>query len=443
MTTKLNADTVIHARWVIPVEPSATVYENYAVVTADGDIIELLPSNQARQKYHCQQVYELASHAVIPGLINTHTHAAMNLLKGYADDHKLMDWLQNYIWPAEQQWISENFVHDGSALAIAEMIRGGTTCFGDMYFYPEVTAKLAHDVGIRAQVGLIVIDFPSAWAKNPEEYLEKGLALHDQVEAWPLITTMFAPHSPYTVAQPVLQKISSLSDQLKIPIQMHIHETADEVIAAIKQNGMRPLKQLEQLGLLTDELLAVHMTDLNDDDIALLVQHGTHVVHCPESNLKLASGLCPVAKLLEQKVNVCLGTDGAASNNDLSLLGEMRTAALLGKIVSHNPEALNAETVLRMATINGAKALGLAHKIGSLSTGKAADIVAVDLDNISTQPVYNPISQLVYTCQDNFVSHVWVNGKVLLNNGNFCTIDPNEIKLKALEWQQKISKTGT
>lgn len=438
MTQKNHAETLIYADWIIPVEPADTIYRDYAIAITNGKITDLLPTQQAQQKYHCQQVFELNGQALIPGLINAHCHSPMNLLKGYADDYKLMDWLENYIWPAEQKWVSRDFVHDGSALAMAEMISAGTTCFADMYFYPEVTAELAQKIGLRAQIGLIVIDFPSAWAKNADQYIEKGLRLHEQSKAWRNITTMFAPHAPYTVAEPILKKIALLSTELNIPVQMHIHETQTEVNAAIQQNGLRPLQQLAELQLLNNKLLAVHMTEVNEEDINSLMQYGGHVVHCPESNLKLASGLCPVAKLLENGINVCLGTDGAASNNDLSMLGEMRTAALLGKMVSRNPESTNAETVLRMATINGAKALGLEQQIGSLSIGKAADIVAIDLRHIATQPVYNPISQIVYATQDSQVSHVWVDGKILLNKGKFCTIEQEQLLQTASYWQEKL-----
>ena len=439
MSNLQSVDSIVHARWLIPVDADHSVLENYALILHQGRIKDRLPSSEVASHYQSHQVHHLDTHALIPGFVNAHTHAAMNLLKGYADDYALMDWLQNYIWPAEQKWISEEFVEDGCRLALAEMIRGGTTCFGDMYFYPEVAARVAHDVGIRACIGLIVIDFPSAWASDAHEYLEKGLELHDQLGQWPLITSMFAPHSPYTVSGPILEQISVLSDELNIPVQMHVHETAWEVEESIKLHQKRPLARMHELGLVNPALMAVHMTALTDDEIELLAQSGAHVVHCPESNLKLVSGLCPVDQLQKAGVNVALGTDGAASNNDLSMIGEMRTAAMIGKIVAQSSESLNAYDVLQMATLNGARALGLDQEIGSLEVGKAADAVAVNLNQIANIPIYHPVSQIIYTANDSNVSHVWIAGNLLLNEGEFCTMDENALRTKAMQWQTKIA----
>jgi len=441
MSSLKTVDSIIHARWLIPVEPNDVIYENHALVMQQGKILDILPSAECEQTYQSDDVCQLNTHALIPGLINAHTHAAMNLLKGYADDYQLMHWLEKYIWPAEQKWVSEEFVYDGSSLAFAEMIQSGTTCFADMYFYPEIAAKVAKEIGLRACIGLIVIDFPSAWASSAEEYLDKGLALHDQINEWPLISSMFAPHSTYTVSDAALKKIATLSNELNIPIQTHLHETKLEVEDCLKLHKLRPLQRLENLGLVSSSLIAVHMTEINKDDIKTLANNGVHVVHCPESNLKLASGLCPVAQLQDSNVNVCIGTDGAASNNDLSMIGEMRTTALIGKIVAQSAEALTARTVLEMATINGAKALAIDKLTGSLKIGKAADVVAINLDELANIPVYEPISQLIYTCQNSNVTHVWVNGKILLNNKQLCTINESALKLKAADWQRKISST--
>ena len=432
-------DELIHARWVIPVEPHNMVLDHFSVAIHQGKIVDVLSQDKARQRYQAKRVHELPGHALIPGLINSHTHAAMNLMRGFADDHKLMDWLQQHIWPTEQKWVGEEFVADGSRLAIAEMIRSGTTCFNDMYFYPEVTARVAQESGIRAVVGLIVLDFPSSWANDAEEYLEKGLRLFDELHDSPLVSAAFAPHAPYTVSDKPLKRVRTLANELNIPIQIHLHETAHEVAESQEKHGLRPIQRLHKLGLLSPDLLAVHMTQVNGHDIQLLTENQVNVVHCPESNMKLASGVCPVTSLANAGVNVALGTDSAASNNDLCMLGEMRTAAFIAKASTENAESLPAADILRMATLNGAIALGKEDQIGSLAVDKAADIVAIDLHTIETLPVYNPIGSVIYSASRQNITHVWVNGKLLLNDREFCTIDTESLIRKADSWQQKLT----
>ncbi len=432
-------DTLIHARWIIPVEPESVTYEHHSLAIHAGKIIDLLPTETALKIYTATTTENLANHALLPGLINCHTHSAMTLLRGVADDLALMDWLQNHIWPLEQKWMSPEFVKDGTDIAIAEMLLGGTTCFNDMYFFPDITAQQAIEHGIRAKVGLIVIDFPSAWAENSEEYIAKGLALHAQLQDASLCSTSFAPHAPYTVSDAPLEKIKALADELKLPIHMHIHETAFEVTQAQTESGQRPLARLAALGLINSSLLAVHMTQLNADEINLLAETGAHIVHCPESNLKLASGFCPVAQCLAAGVNVALGTDGAASNNDLDMFGEMRTAALLAKGVSGDASAVPAMTALKMATINGAKALGLDDITGSLTVGKAADVIAIDLSALETQPLYSPISQIVYAASRQQVSDVWVEGKHLVKQRQLTTMSIDDLKEKAQLWQARLA----
>ena len=432
-------DTLIHARWIIPVEPESVTYEHHTLVIDSGKIIDLLPTDLAKQKYQGTTTENLENHALLPGLINCHTHAAMTLMRGIADDVPLMNWLQNHIWPLEQKWMSEAFVKDGTDLAIAEMILGGTTCFNDMYFFPEITAGQAIHHGIRAKVGLIVIDFPSVWAQNSEEYIEKGLALHEQLRLSDLCSTAFAPHAPYSVSDEPLQKIRTLADELELPIHIHVHETHHEVEQAQAQTGQRPLQRLQELGLVNPSLIAVHMTQLTDEEISMFAESGAHLVHCPESNLKLASGFCPIARCLAAGINVALGTDGAASNNDLDMLGEMRTAALLGKAVAGDASAIPAMTALRMATINGAKALGLDTVCGSLSLGKAADVIAIDLTYLETQPLYCPVSQIVYAASRQQVTDVWVAGKRLLKQRRLTTIHMDDLKVKIAEWQHRLS----
>jgi 5-methylthioadenosine/S-adenosylhomocysteine deaminase len=349
-----------------------------------------------------------------------------------------MDWLNNHIWPAEAKWVGPDFVRDGTELAIAEMLQSGTTCFNDMYFFPDVTARAALDTGMRACIGLIMIEFPSAWAQNPDEYLHKGLALHDELHHNELVTTAFAPHAPYTVSDATLEKIRMYADELDVPIHMHVHETAHEVESSLAQYKMRPLARLAQLGLLSPRLLAVHMTQLLPDEIEAIAQANVSVLHCPESNLKLASGCCPVHALIQAGVNVAIGTDGAASNNNLDMLEEMRIAALLAKGTSRDATAVPARTALRVATLNGAKALGIDARTGSLTAGKAADIAAIDLSALSSQPVYDPLSQIVYTATRDQVTDVWVNGRRLLANQQLTTLDESALRDKAQAWRDKI-----
>jgi 5-methylthioadenosine/S-adenosylhomocysteine deaminase len=431
-------DTLIQAQWVIPVVPENSWHEDHALAIHDGRIIDLLPATEAAEKYRAEVSLKLEHHALIPGLINAHTHVAMSLFRGLADDLPLMEWLNGHIWPAEGRWVSPDFVHDGSRLAVAEMLRGGTTCFSDMYFFPDETARVAAEVHMRATVGMILIDFPTVWAANADEYISKGLKLHDEYRNHPLIKTAFAPHAPYTVSNEPLQRVETLAEELDVPIHMHVHETADEVGVSLEQHKLRPLQRLEQLGLISPRLLAVHMTQLSDAEIALLARLGSHVIHCPESNLKLASGFCPVDKLIKAGVNVALGTDGAASNNDLDMFGEMRTAALLGKAVAGDASAVPAATALSMATINGARALGIDDEVGSLEIGKAADLVAVDLGKLESLPIYNPISQVVYATNRSKVSDVWIAGKHVVKDATLTTMDEKIIRQKAVEWGKKI-----
>lgn len=432
-------DSILHPTWIAPVVPQNTLHQNYSIAIHEGRIQDLLPKNEILEKYHSDVEINLDNQILIPGLINTHTHSPMSLMRGLADDLPLMDWLNNHIWPAEQKHVSAEFIFDGSLLACAEMIRSGTTCFNDMYFFPEETARAVEQSGMRAKLGLILIDFPSAWAKDADEYLSKGIELHDQLHNNSLISTAFAPHAPYTVSDEPLKRIATYAEELDIPIHIHLHETADEVVQAVSQTGKRPIERLNELGLLSPRLLAVHMTQLTDAEIKLVAETGAHVVHCPESNLKLTSGFSPIFKLQQAGINVTLGTDGAASNNDLDMIAEMRTAALLAKAVADNASAMPAEDVLRMATINAAKALGLDTEIGSIEIGKSADITAVDLGAIENQPVYNPVSQLIYSAGRENISNVWVAGNHLLKDRELTTLDEKSILEKAAYWQGKIS----
>lgn len=438
-----KADTLIKARWIVPVAPNAQFLDDHALVIRQGRIAALLPAAEAEARYAAGEVIDRPRHVLLPGLVNAHTHAPMTLLRGLADDLPLMSWLDHHIWPAERRWVGAEFVEHGSELAIAEMLLGGVTTFADMYFFPEVVARVAAQAGMRAAIGMILVQFPSAWGSGPAEYLHKGLVLRDEYRDHPLVTTTFAPHAPYTVADEDFTRIRRLADELEVPVHMHVHETADEVTRSMTEHGCRPLARLGRLGLVSPMLMAVHATQLVPEEIATLATAGSSVVHCPESNLKLASGFCPVASLLRAGVNVALGTDGAASNNDLDLFGEMRTAALLGKGVAGAADAVSAGEVLRMATLNGARALGLADETGSLEKGKWADLCCVDLWRPATSPVYDPAAQLVYAASRDQVSDVWVAGRQLVSGHRLTRLDEDAIIARAAEWRNRIAEADS
>ncbi|HBM84734.1 MAG TPA: TRZ/ATZ family hydrolase [Halieaceae bacterium] len=435
-----TVDTLLHPGWIIPVAPAGQILRNHSLAIRGEQIVAVMPRAESA-KLQAAEVFELPDHALLPGLINAHGHAAMSLLRGYADDLSLMPWLEQHIWPAEGRHVSDEFVADGAALAITEMLRAGTTTFSDMYFHPDACARVAQRMGMRCQISFPVLDFPTAWARDADDYISKGLALRDAVKHSRLISVGFGPHAPYTVSHPNLAKVAMLAAELDASIQIHLHETRGEVLQAVEAHGERPLDSLHRLGLLGPRTQCVHMTDLGEQDIALLAETGAQVVHCPQSNMKLASGACPVARLLAAGVNVALGTDSAASNNGLNLFGEMRSAALLAKLTSSDASALSATQALYMATLGGARALGLDEQIGSLETGKLADLIAVDLSGPETQPVYNPVSQLVYACNGSQVTHSWIGGQLRLRERQLQGVDLAAITTRTEYWQQRI--TGT
>ena len=442
MVRRMKKITIIKPKWILTVNEQFDLLTESALIIENDIIKSILPVADLHSVEGLDEadIVTLENHVLMPGMINTHTHAAMSLLRGIADDLPLMEWLNDHIWPAETKWIDRQFIQDGVQLTVAEMIRGGTTCLNDMYFFPDIMAKTCQQMGMRATTGLIVLDFPTIWAQSSDEYLHKAMAVIDEVKEYPLITTALAPHAPYTVSDKPLEKIAMFSSELDIQVHMHIHETQFEIDEAVKNTGQRPLERLDQLNLLNPNLMAVHMTSLNEMEIERIAETGVNTVHCPESNLKLASGFCPVDTLQKLNINVCLGTDGAASNNDLDMFGEMRTAALLSKGVSGDASSCNAQQSLRMATINGAKALGLSDQIGSLEVGKKADIIAVDFSQLNTQPVYDPIAQLVYATNSMQVSHSWINGAQKLSDYQLTDIDAVEIITTAQQWQVKIQE---
>lgn len=438
LPSPMQIDLLVLPRWLVPIEPTGTVLEQHALAVDGGRIVAVLPAAQAREQFQPRETLELPQHALMPGLVNTHAHSAMTLLRGIADDLPLMDWLQNHIWPAEGAHMGRAFCDDGLQLAMAEMIRGGTTCVNDMYFFPDATVAAATAAGLRATVGLIVLDFPTGWAQNAEEYLNKGLEVHDGLKGNPLVRSVFAPHAPYTVSDEPLKIVRKYATELGIGIHMHVHEAAGEVEMAVQTSGKRPWQRLKELDLLGPDFIAVHMTQLTDQEIAEAAAFGVSVVHCPESNLKLASGFCPVDKLLKAGINVAIGTDGAASNNDLDLFGETRTAALLAKGVAGDARALSAPQALHMATLAGAKALGMESEFGSLAAGKSADFIAIDLSAANTQPVYNVLSHLAYAVRSDQISDVFVAGRALMRKRQLLTIDETQAIQRANKWQKII-----
>jgi 5-methylthioadenosine/S-adenosylhomocysteine deaminase len=434
-----SIDLLIEARWIVPVEPRGVVLENHAVAIDADRIVALLPTADAHARYSPRERVVLDEHALIPGLVNAHVHNPMTLMRGLADDLPLMRWLQEHIWPAEAKAIGPEFVRDGIELAVAEMLRGGTTCCNENYFFPDVQAATYRRLGFRAMVGLPVIEFPSAWAATRDEYFDKGLAVHDEFRDEILLGTSFAPHAPYTVSDESFERIRLLSDQLDLPVHLHLHETAHEVEEAKRERGARPLARMQSLGLVNDHLIAVHMTQLTDAEIAACAEAGVAVVHCPESNLKLASGFCPAEKLRRAGIRLALGTDGCASNNDLDMFGEMRTAALLAKAVAEDASALDAASTLHAATLGGAQALGWVDRIGSIEPGKQADLAAVRLDEIETQPMYDVISQLVYAAGRQQVSDVWIAGVRKLRGRVLSDLDTAELRDKARRWRERLA----
>ncbi|AOY88171.1 N-ethylammeline chlorohydrolase [Marinobacter salinus] len=432
------ADIRINSRWLIPIEPEAVVLEHQAVIIQGSRIAAVVSQQEADLRFRTRETVNLPNHVVMPGLINLHGHAAMSLFRGIADDLPLMTWLNEHIWPAEGAFISEQFIADGTQLAMAEMLRTGTTTFSDMYFFPEIAAQAAHDAGMRAQISFPLLDFPTVWGSGPDEYLSKGEALIKTWKGDEYITPAIGPHAPYTVSDGPLLKALNLSEETGAPIQIHLHETAFEVTESLEKQGKRPVARLAEMGILGPNTQCVHMTQVDDSDLRSIVESGAHVIHCPESNLKLASGLCPVQKLMDAGINVAIGTDGAASNNDLDLFGELRTAAMIAKVVADDATALSAHQALTMATLNGARAIGRDHELGSLVPGKLADIIAVDLSDPFLQPVYDPASHLVYSNHGRAVSHSWINGVPQLQEGTLTRIDVADLMLRVDGWMERI-----
>ena len=439
-----TVDLIISPRWILPVIPQDAVLEHHAVVIDEGKIVDICTQAQVAERYVANEELVLSDQVLMPGLINLHTHAAMSLMRGMADDLALMPWLEQHIWPAEHQFASPQFVYDGTLLACAEMLSGGTTTFNDMYFFPESTIQAATNIGMRAHIGLVVLEFATNYAVDASRYIEKGTAIRDTYKAEPLVSFSFAPHAPYTVTDDTLVRINVLAEQLDIGLHTHMQETMHEVSESQTLYGLTPLKRFANLGLLSSRVVLAHCVHLSEADKQLMVEYGCHIAHCPTSNLKLASGIAPVAACAELGINIGIGTDGAASNNRLDMFAEMRMAALLAKGQSGDATAVSAHRALEMATINGAKALGLDHLVGSIEVGKAADLTAVKLSDVNLQPCYEVASHLVYVAGREQVTHTWVGGQLKYHkpegsSGVFSAIEPNEVQQVAQSWQRKLS----
>ncbi|WP_334178031.1 TRZ/ATZ family hydrolase [Pseudoxanthomonas sp.] len=434
-----TCDLLIEAGFVVPVVPHGVVLEHHAVAVTGGRIVAVLPVAEAHARFAPRETISRPDAALIPGLVNAHTHNPMTLLRGVADDLPLKVWLQEHIWPIEGAVIGPDFVADGITLAIAEMLRGGTTCVNENYFFPGVQAATYRHHGFRARVGLPVIDFPTAWAASDDEYFEKAGEVHDQWRDDALIATAFAPHAPYTVNDANFERVRMLSDQLDVPVHLHLHETAQEVEQSLEKHGQRPIARLDRLGLVNDRLIAIHMTQLTEAEIHLCAERGVSVVHCPESNLKLASGFCPACALERAGVTLAVGTDGCASNNDLDMFSETRTAALLAKAVAQDAAALDAFSALRAATLGGAKAIGFDDRIGSIEPGKEADLVCVDLSALETQPLHHVVSQLIYATGRQQVSDVWIAGRPKLLQRVLVEMDIDGVIANARQWRERIA----
>jgi 5-methylthioadenosine/S-adenosylhomocysteine deaminase len=438
-----HCDYLIAARWCVPVEPAGQVLENHAVAVIDGRIAAVLPVAEAREAFQPSVSIERPGHVLIPGLVNAHCHAAMTLFRGLADDLPLESWLREGIWPVERRFASAELVRDGTELAIAEMLAAGITCFSDQYFFPEIVAETAVDLHMRAVIGTPVVDIPTAWAEDAADYLNKGSDLvHDRYADHPMISTCFAPHTTLALSDASFTELRVLADQLDVPVHIHLHESQNEVSQSIEATGKRPLQRLDDLGLLNASLLAVHAVHVTPEEIERIAAAGAGVAHCPTSNLKLACGIAPARAFMDAGVTVGLGTDGAASNNLLDVLAEMRLAALLAR-VSAGGNTIAAEQALRMATLDAARALRRDHEIGSIEPGKLADLTCIDLLRCNSQPVYDPVSQLVYATRADQVSDVWVGGRQLLDQGELTTINRESIFRRSREWQQRIADSRT
>mgnify|MGYP002628391574 CR=1 FL=1 len=437
---KKIVSTIISASWIFTANSDNQLLENHSIVINEGLIVDILQSANVFDFYQADDVYQLTNQLLIPGLINAHTHLGMTLLKGFADDLSLSVWLNEHIWPAEKNFVSPQFVSDGSRLAMAEMLKSGITTFNDMYFYPQSTAEVANEVGMRANIGLVVLDFPTNYASDPQDYLNKGFIFRDSWRDNALISTSIAPHAPYSVSDEAFKLISTYAEQLQMNIHTHLHETTAEVKESLQRYNMTPIQRLDKLGILGPNLTAAHCVHLDSTDTSLIEKNQVSIIHNPSSNMKLGSGIADIKSFFDRGINIGLGTDSSASNNRLDIITEMRATLLLHKANYQDAEFLKPVDVIRMATINAARAIGLDSKIGSIEKGKRADITAINLDSIECQPCYDPLSTFLYSCDKSAVSNVWIDGDIKLRKHLLVNIDEDKLLHTTKLWQQKIKK---
>ena len=435
-------DTLVCARWVLPVEPDGRVLDDHAVAMRAGRIVAVVPAAEARLRFDAHETIERPDHVVLPGLVNAHTHAAMVLQRGRAANLPLGRWLRTAGWPHGRRPADPEFVRDGTELAIAEMLRGGITCFADKQLWPDVVARAASAAHMRASVGLVVAESPSSWASSADEYIDRGMHLRDEYLGDPLVTTHFAPQSIQASSDATLARVRRLADELDVPVAMLLHETTLEVEQYLRKFGQRPLERLAGLGLVSPQLVAIHMTQVEPRDIDLLAGSGASIVHCPESNLRHGSGVCPVARLLGRGVRVALGTDGAAANNDLDLLAEARLAGLLSAGVAATPGDLVATDLLRMATLEGARTLGLGEVTGSLVPGKWADLCCLNLRATRSWPVHDVPTAVIYATSSQQVTDTWVGGRRLLAESRLTLMDESAVLERAEAWRTRLDENA-
>ena len=435
----MPVQTLLLPTWLLPIRPARTVWRDHAVLVEGERIVGVMPAAEAVDAYPEAEQVRLPGHVPMPGLINMHTHSPMALFRGMADDLELDTWLKQHIWPAEQRWVSPDFVRDGTELAMLEMLRAGTTAFNEMYFFPEVIAESADAAGLRAMIGVPIIELETPWAKGLDDCLARARDVVDQATDRPLLDVGLAPHAVYTVSDAAISQVSRWSAEWDISVGIHLLEAGWERRYSEDHHGMGALQWLHHHELTGDRLQTVHMVHVGPADIELLVETGTHVVHCPNSNLKLSSGIAPASAMLEAGVNLCIGTDGAASNNRLDVLGEMRVASLLAKGSSGDPCTFDAHSALEAVTLSAARALRKGDELGSIEAGKQADLVAFDLRCPETQPVHDVASQMAYAAAASQCRHVWVAGRQVLKDGVATTLDEQAVLAKAREWNRRLA----
>jgi 5-methylthioadenosine/S-adenosylhomocysteine deaminase len=433
-----SVDLLVHGRWLLPIEPAGAVLEDYGMAVAGGRIVAVSPNASLRQHYDAAVKIERPDAVLLPGFVNAHTHAAMSLLRATPPQGSLRQWLRESVWPLENRWVSAEFVRAGTRLAIAQMLRAGITSFADMYLFPEEVARLAVELRLRIAIGLPVADARTAWAEDARDCLVKGAALWDMHRSSPWARLYFAPHAPYSVSDETLRHLRRIADQLDAPVAMHLHETAAEVRESLAAHGRRPIARLAQLGLLRPGFTGIHMIDLDETDLETAHRSGIAAVHCPASNLRHGSGFPPIGALRDRGVPIGLGSDGAASAGAPDLLAEARLAALLAAGASGQANRLDAHAALGVATLGGARALGLEADVGSLVAGKSADFIAIDLARSPGVGPANVADALLYDATRADVTDVWVAGRHAVQRGHVELLDLGEVEQQARQWMVRM-----